>query len=300
VTQPSIDLHQRSSYSAQWTLTVQRELASDMVVEAGYLGTLGVKLQQNVQPNNAQPGSAAVDPRRPYAGLVYDKGVVFPSYITVQGNSVPVQQVNIYQMSAQSNYHALFVRFESRFSKGVSLLSSFTFSKGITNAPQYRNAGGANGSENSPPQDSYNLRPEHGLASFDVRRRWVNSFVYDLPFGKGRRYLTSGVAGAIAGGWQLSGILSAQTGFPFTINLAGDTAGIGGGTGGILIRAEPVPGQSYVLAADQKSTSRCSIRRRSPCPPLTGLGRSGAIPSSARAWSTWTRPSPAISASGSA
>jgi hypothetical protein len=246
VTQPSIDLHQRTSYSPQWSFTIQRELARDMVLEAGYLGTLGIKLQQNVQPNNSQPGSAAVDPRRPYAGLIYDAGVVFPPYITVQGNSVPVTQVNVYQMSAQSNYHAFFLRYEKRFTRGLSVLSAYTFSKAITNAPQYRNAGGANGSENSPPQNSYNLQAERGLASFDVRQRWVTSVVYDLPFHKN----------FLARDWQISGILTLQDGFPFTINLAGDTAGIGGGTGGILIRANTVPGQNYELDSNQKSTSK--------------------------------------------
>ncbi|HKA00456.1 MAG TPA: hypothetical protein VKE70_28285, partial [Candidatus Solibacter sp.] len=166
VTQPALDLHQRTSYSPQWSFSVQRELAKDLAVEVGYLATLGVKLQQNVQPNNSQPGSASVDPRRPYGGLVYNPGVVFPSYITVQGTSVPVTQVNIYQMSAQSNYHSLYARVEKRYARGLSVLSSYTFSKAITNAPQYRNAGGANGSENSPPQDSYNLRAERALASF--------------------------------------------------------------------------------------------------------------------------------------
>jgi len=256
VTQPSIDLHQRTSYSPQWSFTIQRELARDQMIEVGYLATLGIKLQQNVQPNNSQPGSAAVDPRRPYGGLVFDPGVVFPPYITVQGTSVPVQQVNVYQMSAQSNYHALFFRYEKRFAHGLSVLSAYTFSKAITNAPQYRNAGGANGSENSPPQDSYNLRAERALASFDVRHRWVTSTVYELPFGKGKPYVSSGAGAAILGGWQLSGIVTAQAGFPFTINLAGDTAGIGGGTGGILIRANPVAGRDYKLSSDQRTMAR--------------------------------------------
>jgi hypothetical protein len=262
VTQPSIDLHQRTSYSPQWSFSVQREIAKDMLVEAGYLGTLGVKLQQNVQPNNSQPGSASVDPRRPYGGIVYDAGVVFPGYVTVQGSSVPVTQVNVYQMSAQSNYHLLYIRFEKRYTKGLSLLSSYAFSKAISNAPQYRNAGGANGSENSPPQNSYNLRAERSLASFDVRQRWVNSFVYDLPFGKNR----------VLGGWQVSGILTLQDGFPFTINLAGDTAGIGGGTGGILIRANPVAGQSYQLPADRKSTAQWFNTAAFVAPPAFQFG----------------------------
>jgi hypothetical protein len=264
VTQPSLDLHQRTSYSPQWSLSIQRELSRDMVVEAGYLGTLGVKLQQNVQPNNSQPGAGSVDPRRPFGGLVYDAGVVFPSFITVQGASVPVTQVNVYQMSAQSNYHALFLRFEKRYARGLSILSSYTFSKAITNAPQYRNAGGANGSENSPPQDSFNLRAERGLASFDARQRWVSSVVYDLPF-KDR----------ILGGWQISIILTLQDGFPFTINLAGDTAGIGGGTGGILIRANPVPGQTYQLPGDQKSTSRWFNPAAFVSPPAFQFGALG-------------------------
>ncbi|NDJ10396.1 MAG: hypothetical protein EBY17_04290 [Acidobacteriia bacterium] len=275
VTQGSIDLHQRTSYSPQWSLTIQRELAKDVLVEAGYMATLGIKLQQNVQPNNSQPGSAAVDPRRPYAGLVYDAGVVFPSYITVQGTSVPVQQVNVYQMSAQSNYHAGFVRLEKRFARGFSLLSSYTFSKAISNAPQYRNSGGANGSENSPPQNSYNLSAERALASFDVRQRWVNSFVYDLPFGKGRNLLSSGVGGMVFGGWQVSGIWSMQAGFPFTINLAGDTAGIGGGTGGILIRANPVAGQNYVLDSAQRRTARWFNTGAFVAPPAFQFGAIG-------------------------
>jgi hypothetical protein len=264
VTQPSLDLRQRTSYSPQWSLSIQHELHADMIVELGYLATLGIKLQQNVQPNNSQPGAGSVDPRRPYGGIVYDSGVVFPSYITVQGNSVPVTQVNIYQMSAQSNYHALYLRFEKRFSKGLSVLSSYTFSKAITNAPQYRNAGGANGSENSPPQNSYNLRAERGLASFDVRQRWVTSAVYALPF-KDR----------IFGGWQFSGILTLQDGFPFTINLAGDTAGIGGGTGGILVRANPVAGQSYRLSSDQKSTARWFNTAAFIAPPAFQFGALG-------------------------
>ena len=264
VTQPSLDLHQRTSYSPQWALSIQRELGRDMVVEVGYLGTLGIKLQQNVQPNNSQPGSAAVDPRRPYGGLVYGPGVTFPYYITVQGTSVPVTQVNMYAMSAQSNYHAGFVRFEKRFSRGVSVLSSYTFSKAITNAPQYRNAGGANGSENSPPQNSYNLQAERGLASFDARQRWVTSFVYELPF-----------RGRLLGGWQVSGIFTMQAGFPFTINLAGDTAGIGGGTGGILIRANPVAGQNYQLPSDQKSTARWFNTGAFVAPPAYQFGTVG-------------------------
>src|SRR4029077_6063911 len=87
IQQAGIDINQRASYSLQWTFTVQRELPGKVVVEAGYMASLGLKLEQNVQPNNAQPGTAAVDPRRPYKGVQYAPGTQFPSYVTVVGNS---------------------------------------------------------------------------------------------------------------------------------------------------------------------------------------------------------------------
>jgi len=77
------------------------------------------------------------------------------------------------------------------------------------------------------------------------------------------------------GGWQFSSILSLQDGFPFTINLAGDTAGIGGGPGGILIRANPVAGQDYQLPADQKSTARWFNPGAFVAPPAFQFGALG-------------------------
>lgn len=251
-----IDINQRTSYSIQFNANIQRELAKDLVVEAGYVGTLGIKLEQNVQPNNAQPGLGAVDPRRPYLGVQYAPGTQFPPYITVVGNSVPMGFINYLPHSAQSNYHALVLRVEKRYNNGFSLLNSYTFSKAITNAPQFRNAGGVNGNENSPAQDSFNLRADRGLASFNVAHRWVTTALYELPFGPTKRWVKEGFASRIASGWQVSGIFTAQTGFPFTINVQGDTAGVGAGTGGIYVRPNAVPGQTWELPGDQRSTSR--------------------------------------------
>ena len=138
----------------------------------------------------------------------------------------------------------------------VSWLTSYTCSKAITNAPQFRNAGGVNGSENSPAQDAFNLRAERGLASFDTRQRLVNTVVYQLPFGRTQKYLRYGVASKVFGGWETSGIVTAQSGFPYTLNLRGDTAGVGAGTGGIFVRPDLVPGTNWQLPGDQQSTSR--------------------------------------------
>jgi hypothetical protein len=176
--------------------------------------------------------------------------------VNVVGNSVPVGFINYLPHSAQSNYHSLFVRIEKPFKDGFTWLTSYNFSKAITNAPQFRNAGGVNGSENSPAQDSYNLRAERGLAYFDTRQRLVNSVVYQLPFGRDKRFLRYGLASKVLGGWEASAIVTLQTGFPYTLNLRGDTAGVGAGTGGIFVRPNLAPGVDPTLSGSQQSTTR--------------------------------------------
>ena len=228
-----------------------------------------------MQPNNALPGVGAVDPRRPYLGLEFAPGTVFPSYLTVQGNSVPVGFINYLPHSAQSNYHAALLRVEKRFNGGTSFLSSYTFSKAITNAPQFRNAGGADGAENSPSQDAYNLAADRGLASFHMSHRLANSVVYNLPFGPEHDLFKEGLSSKILGGWQLSGIYSLQSGFPFTINLQGDTAGVGAGTGGIFVRPNAVPGVDWRLSGDQQTTSRYFNTSAFVAPPTGAFGNVG-------------------------
>ena len=133
----------------------------------------------------------------------------------------------------------------------MSQARRWTWSKAITNAPQFRNAGGVNGSENSPPQDSYNLALERSLASFHNEHRWINTFLYDLPVAKNQS-----LGSKLFRDIQLSGILSFQTGFPFTVNVSGDTAGAGAGTGGIFIRPNYILGQNVELSGSDRSTSR--------------------------------------------
>ncbi len=271
----SLDLHQRTSYAIQMSSSIQHQIGKSGVIEIGYLGTLGLKLQQNVQVSNSLPGSTAVAGRRPYVGAIFLPSTVFPSYINVQGGSVGAGTMAILPNIAQSNYHSLYIRGEKRFSRGLSYISSFTFSKAITNAPQFRNAGGATGSENSPPQNSYNLSAERGLAAFNAKFRWVNSAVYELPFGAGKPMLCKGVLSNILGGWQIAGIMSLQTGFPFTINITGDSAGIGGGSGGILIRGNPVPGQNAELPAGQRNTAEWFNTAAFVAPPAYQFGTLG-------------------------
>jgi hypothetical protein len=254
----SIDVHQKTPYSPQWSLNIQREVAKQTVIEIGYLGSGGVHLEQNVQPNNGLPGTAV---KRPYFGLTLSPDVQAALNFPATSATVPVGQVNYFPHAAHSTYHALDVRFEKRYQDGLSLLSSFTWSKAISNAPQYRNAGGITGSENSPPQNSFNLAAERSPAYFNAKLRSVTSVVYDLPFGAGHHLMGQGVPRAVFGGWQLSTIVQVQSGYPCTINYKGDPINIGGGSGGILTRpnqaldanGHPIDAN---LPADQRTTAR--------------------------------------------
>jgi len=248
----ALDPRQGTPYSPQWSFNVQHSLTPNTVLEVGYLGTAGVHLEQNVQVNNSLPGPTA---KRPYFGLMLAPAVQAALAFPMSSSVVPVTTINYFPHSAQSNYHALTSRLEHRFTAGFSLLSSFTWSKAITNAPQYRNAGGITGDENSPPQNSFDLAADRSLAYFNSKFRWVTSSVYDLPFGKGHRMLATGAPAAILGGWQLSGILQMQSGFPYTINYKGDPINIGGGSGGILVRPNYVLGPNGMPVDPNLSSS---------------------------------------------
>ena len=256
VQQAGIDLFQETSESTQWSLGIQRDMGLGWVVEGTYVGTRGRHLEQNVQPNNAQPGAGAVDPRRPFGAMQFAPGTTFPDHVVVQGDRVPVGQINYLAHSARSEYDAVSVRLEKRLAGGMSLLSAYTLSEARSNAPQFRNAGGVNGSENSPPQDSHSLDAEWGPAYHDARHRWVTSATWALPFGPDRAYLRSGALVPFLRDWQVAGIYSMQSGFPFTVNLRGDTAGIGGGTGGILVRPNAVAGVDPYLPKSEWNNGR--------------------------------------------
>jgi hypothetical protein len=252
----SIDAHQGTPYSPQWSFNIQRTIAPNTLIEVGYLGTAGIHLEQNVQPNNGLPGPVA---HRPYYGLTLDQAEVAALAFPATSSTVPVTTINYFPHSAQSNYHALLMRAERRFHAGFSLLNSFTWSKAISNAPQYRNDGGITGDENSPPQNSFDLAAERSLAYFNAKFRWVTTGVLDLPFGKGHRMVGEGFGAALLGGWQLNGILQLQSGFPYTIDYKGDPENIGGGSGGILERPSYVLGPNGLpvdpnFPASQRST----------------------------------------------
>jgi hypothetical protein len=195
-----------SSYVGQWSLGVQRELGDSMSLDVTYFGSVGVHLRRLMSYNNPEPSQQAnSNLARP-----------FPQFGSIQVMSAP----------GHSNYHALYVKVQRRFSQGLSFLSSFSYGKSIDNGSGVRTTDG----DSLTPSNNYDLGLETGLSAFDFRRRWTTSWLWDLPVGKDRRFLNrGGVLDAIAGGWQIGGIVTLQDGFPFTVLCGGGTIQNGGG-----------------------------------------------------------------------
>jgi hypothetical protein len=165
-----------------------------MSAEATYFGSVGRYLRRLMSYNNPEPSQLAnSNLARP-----------FPQFGSVQVLAAP----------SSSHYNALYLKLQRRFSRGVSFLTSYSYGKSIDNGSGVRTTDG----DSLTPSNNYDLGLETGLSAFDFRQRSTTSFLWDLPFGSSRQFLNrSGVADILLGGWQLGGIFTMQSGFPFTV-----------------------------------------------------------------------------------
>ena len=187
-----IDPHLRTPYVIQYVFNIQRQLSKDTMVEVGYVGSEDHKLD-SWEPYNEPVASAIGTPQ---------SRAPFPEF-SVQGWLV--------EGVGNGSYNSLAVKLEHRFSRGFSLLSDYTWSKAIDMSSSVRNHNG----EQQFPQTTYCLKCERGLSNFNVGQRFVNSALYELPFGKGKALLgRGGLSNAFFGGWQISSILTMQSGQP--------------------------------------------------------------------------------------
>jgi len=219
----SLDTNLPVGYMQQWSLNLQRELKSNLALELGYLGSKGTKLDWR---NNANQAVLDADPSRP---TPVSARAPFPAF---------APGANLITRHGFSNYHGFIARLERSFSGGLHFLTSYTFSKAIDNSSFAGNIG----SQPALPQNAYDRQSEKGLSYFDVPHRFVVSYVWDLPFGPGKPYLSRrGIAGHIVGGWQLSGITQFQSGNPWSVLSAGDPANIGSGGQRADLVGDPFP-----------------------------------------------------------
>lgn len=187
----------RTPYLQHWNVSLQQALGKSRVLEVAYVGSKGTKLITARDIN--QPRPSPISPNlRP-----------LPQF----------DDITFEESSANSNYNSLQVRFQQRLDFGLSILSSYTWSKSIDNASSFFSSAG----DPNFPQDSFNTAAERGRSNFDVRHRLSMSYGYDFPCGKGRTFLeNSGLLSALLSGWQTFGIVTLQSGRPFTAALQMD------------------------------------------------------------------------------
>ena len=188
----------KTSYTMQYLFNVQRQFGRDWLIEAGYLGGESHHLYGFQNANQGIPGTVgSATSRLPFANY----GVI--QLVADGGNAV---------------YNSLSFKATKRFNTGLSVISSFTWSKSLDDTSGIR----VQGFDTLFPQNSDCIRCERGLSSFDVRSRFVTSVLYDLPVGKGKPLnIQNSVLNGIVGGWQTGGILTLQTGLPATLSIGG-------------------------------------------------------------------------------
>ena len=223
----ALDPHASSQYIEQWSASVEKSFGNSTTLELGYLGSHGVHLQRAHLINNAPPGPGAIGPRRPFKTISFVPNTELPPDITVVNTTFPASTINLLENTAQSWYDAGYVNVRRRYTKGFSLLANYTWSKNLSDAPDFRSPM----FEASIPQNNNDLAAEKGPAC-DVRHRFALSAVYDIP-----RWGRSGLTDAVTRNWHFSTVYQVQTGFPFTISVFGDTANSGTVLGENPIRA---------------------------------------------------------------
>jgi hypothetical protein len=185
----------------QWNLGIQYQLSRDTVVEAAYAGARGNLLTLRVNLNQI-PWDRAM------AGFTTQADRLFPNV----GNQV------VMDSSVGNNlYNALNLRAEKRTGYGLNFLLNYTWSKNLESGSGGNSAMQQNGGTTNP-LDSWNLRKEKSYSAMDLPQVFVASAGYELPFGKGKHWANQNrVARALAGGWQLNGIVTLESGFPTDI-----------------------------------------------------------------------------------
>ena len=235
-----VDPHLRSAYAYVYDLGVEHQIGRALFVEATYQGSsghdLGIYVDQN-QPAVIVRNSAVRGPLAP-------NEQIFP--YTHFGQSQIAKSIG------NSNYNGMVISARCQDPRGLFLQASYTLGKSLDYNSSYFGSGNLTG-ETGAPVDARNLALDHGPSAFDIRQRFLAAFAWDLPAGPGHRLFgwKNGVTRQIFGGWRIAGIVTLQTGNPFTVAYGGpDTSGFNqqaagtspdGGNRPNLVKGGPLP-----------------------------------------------------------
>jgi hypothetical protein len=221
------DPNLRMPYIEGWNLGVQRELLQNLTVDVNYIGRRGVHLLRDVDGNPPDPVlvQQLIDAGVPESFLQFAALYVgaeffgFPfdavhnnAFINTTNFAAPGAFLN--RSIGNSIYNGLQVNVTRRRSHGFEIHGAYTFAHAIDDVADALQPAFGN---RSLPRNSYNLRNERGSSDFDIRHRLVLDYTWELPVGRGRAYLNSGVLGKAFEGWQISGITTLQAGHPYDV-----------------------------------------------------------------------------------
>jgi Carboxypeptidase regulatory-like domain/TonB-dependent Receptor Plug Domain/TonB dependent receptor len=180
-----------------WQVSYERQLTNTLMAEVAYVGSKGSNLIWVGNINEVQPGPGTQASRRLIQPL---------SNVT---------QVLYFDTNNRSSYNSLQAKLNKRFSNGLQFLAAYTFGKSLDYAGAPASGGGAVGG----PQSVTLFDESRGPSGFDVKHRFVLSWVWALPFGEGHSFADSGILKALLENWQFGGIVTLSSGRPFTVFL---------------------------------------------------------------------------------
>ncbi|MBI2818676.1 MAG: TonB-dependent receptor [Acidobacteria bacterium] len=200
----------QTPYAMSWNLTAQRQLGNSTVISAGYAANRGVDLSYTTNVN--QPRAEFVN------GFL-----TIPQGATLQNPAW--SDILFYGTGVNSWYHALQINAQKRMAAGLQFQLSYTFSKALSEADAATKIGPFQGAGNDAMRYSHDRKVSKSWASFDVRNLLTANYVYELPFGPGKPWLSQGgVMGHLFGGWELNGIITLKNGQPLGIEMSAPRA----------------------------------------------------------------------------
>jgi hypothetical protein len=211
----------RPAFTQQWNLSIERQVTSRLSATVAYVGQRGTHLINAREYNQPLPDPGPVNTWRP----INNRRPLFavaPAITNISGTD----------SSSQMNYHSLQASLRQRFGGGLELLASYTLSRTLSDSIGFYGSAGTN-NEGAYWQNAYDRLNNYGPAFFDALHSFSTGVVYELPFGRGRRFGANWnrAADALLGGWSIESTLRAHTGFPVTIQVNDTTnQAVRGGT----------------------------------------------------------------------
>ena len=226
----------RTPYTAQWNYDLQYQFAKDSLLDVAYAGNAGIKLLAQSELDQLPDADLALGSAltqkvtNPFFGIVPSTSSIGQLTTTLGQLLRPYPQFTAVTQTwgslAHSSYHSLQVKYHKRYASGLQFLVAYTWSKLIDD---YSSVAGFLGQQNPGFTDNNRRDLDRSLSALDVAHHLVANYQYQLPFGRGRRFMNHGILGSVAGGWDLNGITTIQSGLPISIASSVNTTNSFGG-----------------------------------------------------------------------